>query len=178
MSVDDGPMARVFFALWPPVEVADAIAERMAAIPVDGRRVAGERLHLTLAYHGVSNAAGVAELERRADELRISAFDLVLDRIGCFRRAGVVWLGPDAPPAPLARLADALAPSDGNRQATVFRPHVTIARKATPVAPAPVAPIHWPVRFFALVASGRDGAPDSYRELAQWPLCAGSAGMK
>jgi len=171
VGTGDATSARIFFALWPPAVVVDAIETRVDALSPGGRRVARERLHLTLAFHGCCSAARLAELKRSVAGVRIPAFELVLDRIGHFRRPGITWLAPEVTPAPLARLAAALAPPSAvTDKPFVFRPHVSITRKAAPRAPATTVPIVWPVRSFSLVASGCEGAPGRYRELAQWRL--------
>lgn len=130
-----------------------------------------KRLHLTLAFCGDRDGAAIEQLIAFGDGLRNAAFDLVLDRMGHFRRVGVTWFGPTATPAALARLANALAPcsvaySEGQR----FCPHVSVSRKSAPLPPVPMAPIAWRVESFALIASGNQGVPGVYHELARWPL--------
>lgn len=164
---------RVFFALWPEAPVAAAIDTRIAALEPGGRPVGRTRLHLTLAFHGACDNARIAKLQARAARLSVPRFELVLDRAGCFRRAGVVWLGASRPPAALARLARELA--DDAVDSPAFRPHITIARKARPFRPTSIAPIPWFVDRFSLVESGSHGAPGAYRRLGSWPLAAVSA---
>lgn len=163
-------VARVFFALWPLGAAADAITDRVAQTGIDGRSVAPERLHLTLAFHGRCGPARINALMRRAQAIDCEAFDLVIDRLDCFCRGGVVWVGPAAPP-PLSVLAARLSAEAGSGiEAARFKPHVTVAHKSACPGPAIFPSVHLAVTSFALVASGEDGRPGAYRELARWPL--------
>jgi 2'-5' RNA ligase len=51
----------------------------------------------------------------------------------------------------------------------VYRPHVTLARRARPVESA-VEPVSFPVRDLALVESFPDGRNVYYEVLERWPL--------
>lgn len=161
------PPERLFFAAWPPASVCDAITQRVHGLHVDGRRVARERLHLTLAFHGLCDAQARAALIARADALQATAFDLRLDRVGQFGGGKTLWLAPTVVPDALQALAQTLGATLDER---TYRPHVTISRKAAPITPRPIAPIDWRIEAFALVASGHGGAPGGYRDLARWRL--------
>jgi 2'-5' RNA ligase len=51
----------------------------------------------------------------------------------------------------------------------VYRPHVTLARRARPVE-ADIEPIRWRVEELALVESFPDGRNVHYEVLERWPL--------
>jgi 2'-5' RNA ligase len=77
--------------------------------------------------------------------------------------------------APLQRaLGDALRALGLPVEARRFRPHVTLARRATGAA-LPPAPLHcrWAVDDVALVES-RGPASGGYRVLERWPLGGGA----
>lgn len=163
---------RLFFALWPDEAVRRGIVEsrkRLGAI--SRRRVPDHNLHLTLAFLGDRPAGELADIETAADTLSASAFDLVLDRFGWFARAGVVWLGGEAPEAArtlAAGLGEAVGALGIDLDRRPFRPHVTLFRKVRrrPGLPAP-EPLDWPVRDFVLVES----IPGwSYQVLRTWSL--------
>lgn len=84
---------RLFFALWPPEPVQVAIAECADTAGISGRRVATERVHLTLAFLGNVDSAAVAHLETLAGVIEAHAFELVLTRYGHFPRAGIDLAG-------------------------------------------------------------------------------------
>lgn len=166
MPADD--TRRLFFALWPDTATIDAIDRATDRLLQDGRRIPLDKLHLTLAFLGRCTADDVQVCCRRADQIRLSPFDIMLDRVGYFARPRIGWLGPSRVPDGLRRLATALAsPALENR---VFRPHVSLARGAESMPASTISPIAWNVRHFALIESGVSGQPGAYRTLQEWPL--------
>ena len=164
---------RLFFALWPdPVlKAAIAGAARTPARAVTGRRVRDENLHLTVLFLGAVAAEAEARLVQAAARVRAPAFELVLDRVGSFFRARVLWVGASQAPAPLGELRrqlEAAAAGAGAKfDAKPLVPHVTCYRDVRQnLDPAPVEPLRWPVRSFALVLS----AGGQYHVVSQWPL--------
>lgn len=166
------PTRRLFFALWPDDCLRRAIIERREMLgPVSRKRVPGRNLHLTLAFLGDRPAGELPEVERAADSIRSPAFGLTLDRFGWFARAGVVWLGGEAPgPArALARsLNAAMQELEIRLDGRPLVPHVTLFRKVRrrPDLPAP-DPLRWAADGFALIES-IPGRP--YQVLRTWPL--------
>jgi len=166
---------RVFFALWPEAATRGAIsrATRAAVQSSGGRPVAKERLHLTVAFLGELTAAGL-ETARAVPPLALGGpFELTLDTIGVWPESKVLWLAPSTAPLPLgeleARLWDALAERGFRADERVYRPHVTLARRARPIEAA-VEPVSWTVRDLALVESFPDGRNVHYEVLERWPL--------
>lgn len=168
-------MARLFFALWPDAHARAALGARATEVArrCGGRPVPAANLHLTLVFLGEVEAARIGALGRAADAVTGGAFDLALDRIGDFRRAGVAWAGCGRPSAEMLalqaslerRVREAGFATDGR----AFAPHLTLARRVRePVEPGDVEPVSWRVTAFALVESAHgEGA---YRRLAEWPL--------
>lgn len=168
---DTRTRSRLFFALMPPAEVSQQIVERRAARQVGGRVVPVDQLHMTLRFVGSVDVATRDMLIEHADGLRCAAFFVRLSEIGCFTRPGIVWLGPrHVPPALLALVAELNKITVQGIVNNHFKPHVTLARKASPVPARSVAPVEWPVRHFSLMVSGANGAAGAYRELRRWRL--------
>ena len=172
------PTKRLFFALWPdPVlKAAIAGAARTPARSFGGRRVRDESIHLTLLFLGNVAADAEARLEAAAAAVRVAPFDLVLDRLGGFFRARVLWIGASQAPAELAGLRRQLEAA-ATRAALPFDPkplvpHLTCYRDVRKALdPVPIPPLRWPVRSFALVES----AGGQYHVVSQWPLQNASA---
>jgi len=173
--------ARVFFALWPPKE----IARQLAGIAADFSQAAGgrptrcETIHLTLAFLGDVAVERLPELLRVAKEVHAAAFDLTLDRFGVWQHNHLFWAGCASPPA-LLDLADTLskrlleaglAAADAKRP---FVPHVTLVRKlvrldvALPAAQA----LTFHCGAFVLVRSRLSDKGSAYEVLARFPLAA------
>jgi len=172
--------ARVFFALWPPEEIAG----RLATVAADYSRAAGgrptrcETIHLTLAFLGDIAVERLPELQRVAGEVHGVSFELMLDRFGIWQHNRLFWVGCTAPPTALGELAGALkqrlhdggfAVADAKRP---FAPHVTLVRKlvrldgALPAAEA----LSWRCREFVLVRSRLSGKGSDYEVLGRFSL--------
>jgi len=181
-SDGDTPASRLFFALWPDDETRRQLAALQQALAprFHGLRwIPPRRLHLTLHFLGRMPPGQLARSRQLARELRGEGFSLKLDRLGCFERARVLWLGPSRQPRALSQLQASL----GERLAEVgyrpgfdrYRPHVTLARKLRSL-PRELAgadtlmPVIWPVDAFVLVESVDTPAGVEYRVLERYPL--------
>jgi len=155
---------KLFFALWPTDDIRTVLeaASRSVLRTSSGRAVPARHYHVTLAFLGDQPAEQVDRLTAMAS-VAPPAFELVLDRLGHWRRSQVLWIGPRECPAGLTVLVgqirtklEVLGISHDRRD---FRPHLTLARKVRtlPELEAPPA-VHWPVSDFVLVESV--AAPD------------------
>jgi 2'-5' RNA ligase len=165
---------RVFFALWPDDVTRGALsrATRVAVRRSSGRPIAKERLHLTVAFLGELTPAGLAAA-RAVPPVPVGAFELVLDWVGVWPESRILWLAPSEIPPRLvaleAELWERLATLGFRPEERVYRPHVTLARRARAVD-ASVAPVTWPVHELALVESFSAGRGVHYEVLERWPL--------
>lgn len=171
---------RVFIALWPTAATAEAIASATAQFvgKSRGRAIHPADLHMTLAFLGELSPA---QLDAAASVLRAStqaAFALRLDRLGCFRRARILWLAPHEPPVDLIelyeRVWDRLASHGFTREERPFKAHITLARRSRPVRSRALAsPIDWHVDSIVLATSRPDATgPPRYQALATQGLVA------
>jgi 2'-5' RNA ligase len=164
----------VFFALWPDEATRSALsrATRAAVQASGGQPVAKDRLHTTVAFLGELTAAGVAAA-RSVPPIEVGAFELALDAIGVWPDSRVLWLAPRSLPPELeeleARLWERLAALGFEAEDRVYRPHVTLARRARPVD-AEITPVLWRVEDLALVESFPSGRSVHYEVLERWPL--------
>ena len=168
---------RLFFALWPPDSVRDALVAERAALPEPAGRLSHPLdLHLTLVFVGAVADETRVCVDAAGEGIAVPAFGLVLDEIGAWPRRPLRWARPAAVPQPLLDLVRALEANllrcglqPENRP---YRPHVTLARKTTPISVMALAePLRWPVREFVLAAS-QAGRRPSYEVLCRWPLAA------
>jgi 2'-5' RNA ligase len=165
---------RAFFALWPDDATRAAIsrATRGAVGSSGGRPIAKERLHITVAFLGELTDAGL-DSARAVPPIEVGPFELTLDAVGVWPESKILWLASTAAPAALmeleTRLWRALAGRGFRTEDRVYRPHVTLARRARPVEAA-VEPVVFPVRDLALVESFPTGSNVHYEVLERWPL--------
>lgn len=174
-TVESAPeRRRVFFALWPDDATRSAMsrATRRAVQVCGGRPIAKDRLHLTVAFLGDITPARL-ELARAVPPIAVGPFDLTLDAVGVWPESRILWFAPMAPPEVLgeleAALWDALVERGFDAADRIYRPHVTLARRARPVEEE-VVPVVWPVKDLALVESFTDGQSVHYEVLERWPL--------
>jgi len=136
-------MLRAFIAIEIPAEIQNAIADNTASLrsALPGplvRWVARQNVHLTLKFLGDVSPDNLSQL---AETLKVESgshapFDIGVARLGAFptqKRARVIWIGLDAPPAllTLQREVDAVAATLGYpREERPFSPHLTIGRVA------------------------------------------------
>jgi 2'-5' RNA ligase len=165
---------RVFFALWPDADTRARLARatKDAVRQSGGRPIAKDRLHVTVAFLGNLTPAGL-EIASAVPPIGVGAFALVLDKIGAFAASRTLWLGSRSVPPALVdlerRLWEALGAKGFIREERIYRPHVTLARRARPIE-AEITPIEWPVGELALVESLPAGRNVHYEPLRTWPL--------
>lgn len=169
---------RLFFALWPELSSRKHWREELSlpAQSLGGRAMPMKNLHLTLAFLGEVAGDRMHELIRLGGDLPQDAIKLRFDRIECWKNAGLAVLRPTETPPALTRLVGQL--NTGLRMAGVpvepgnFKPHVTLARHVSTVAPSlPVWPvIEWQVPAIVLVRSRLSPEGSDYAVLHEWPL--------
>lgn len=165
---------KVFFALWPDDATRLAIyrATSQAVSRSGGRPTAKRNLHITVAFLGVVDGEG---LERAASvpPVETGAFEIVLDTLGFWREPRVLWLAAQSVPAELGELEQSLwqglARQRFEREDRIYRPHVTLARRARAVEEE-IAPVHWSVSTLTLVESVPIPGGVHYEPLRHWPL--------
>lgn len=174
---------RLFFALWPSGSEAaqTATAADTLLAETGGRRIAAERLHLTLLFLG-SVPAGQLEKARDAgkqvqDTLVGQAFELQLDTAGWWRRPQVTWLAPSSPPSALLMLASSLRTAVLGAGITLesraFKPHVTLVRKAQAAPDKELAvTLRWQIKGFGLYQSVTHASGPEYSRIEGFSLAA------
>ena len=173
--------ARLFFALCPDEGVRSALqsASRNLIANSDGRPIAPEHYHITLAFLGSVPAALEEELAARAveaaKEVPAHPFSFDLDELGFWASSQVIWYGCQRTPDTLrefalelrARLKAAMLPPHPGK----FVPHVTLARWVRKPAALPPAPrIPWQAREVTLLRSETLTSGVRYTPLARCAL--------
>lgn len=168
---------KIFFVLWPEVtakEKLDRLAKQLA-ITSGGSRIRSENLHLTLLFIGEVDASLVPKLCQAVSILKQPSFDLVLDKVSFWKRAGIIIAGTKRPPAGLLALVQdlrqTLSTSGIQYDAREFKPHVTLVRNAKHHQLPDLLPtISWKVTAWSLAQTQPTSRGISYRALANWGL--------
>lgn len=184
-NADKPATARVFFALWPPAEVADRLAQiaNDSAAHFGGRATRRNTIHLTLAFLGEVPESRLPELCALADGVSGRSFPIVLDLLGYWPHKHLLWAGSRAPVAPLGELVSSLRDAlrrggfAFDAEQKEFVPHVTLVRKI-PVAGGLrdsgrsllLESLDWPVDRFFLIRSRLTPSGSEYLILRDFSL--------
>jgi len=161
---------RLFFAAWPPARTATAL--RAWAEGLEGRVVARENIHLTLAFLGEADPAKAIAAARRVRGLR---HELPIEEARFWKKNQIVWVGPSSMPPGLDSLVRSLRLELYRDQFILdrrpFAAHVTLLRKAREAGEMPPLPrVAWPVEEFLLVGSQISATGPTYEPVARFPL--------
>lgn len=168
---------RLFFALWPDVEVATRLipwaqtAQRLCG----GRVMRVDTLHLTLVFLGSVPVDRLPSLCQVLAHVPCAGGDLTLDRFGRFRGPRIVWAGSTQPADWLVTLQAWLVGTLVDRglmtpASEPFRAHVSLLRHAGDGDVRGLAvpePIVWHANRMVLAASAPRASGAHYEPLAQ-----------
>lgn len=166
---------RLFFALWPPREAAEALH----AWATEARRACGgrvtrlETIHLTLAFLGNTEESVLPVL--KGLKVKGDRHSLPIDRAHYWKHNEIVWVGPDAMPMRLKSLVENLQAELRAHsfvlEQRAFAAHITLIRNVhAPVRLPPLPPTLWPVEECVLVESVPAGKGRDYEVLARYAL--------
>ena len=176
-----GPLAhKLFFALFPQFGEVQHIARNADELRLQhglaGRRLAADRLHITLHVLGdfrdtVPQAVIDAAMAAAAT-VDCPPIHIVFDRVLSFIHNDAFVVRCDASSdAAIARLRQTLAPAlsrVGLRPAPSRTPHMTMLYDPRHIAEQPIEPIRWTATEFALILS--HVGQTHHQRLARWPL--------
>lgn len=167
------PPLRLFFAIPCCPQLVDEIIDWRARTPIDGKPVAPENLHLTLAFLGSQPRGQLETLETLAASLHGTRFTLHLDRLARWKN-GLLHLAPSTLPAALLELEqglrERLLATGFQLESRPFKPHLTLARHCPRLPAAETPTFDWPATEFALFASENTAKGSRYHALGRWPL--------
>ena len=166
---------RLFFALWPPCETAEALhGWALEARRANGGRVTrAEAIHLTLAFLGEVDESRLTSLKSISPKSR--KHRLPIEEAGYWARNRIVWVGPYETPKPLELLAvdlgSELREQGFRSEKRKFSAHVTLLRKVREPQWLPRLPaVDWPVEEFVLVRSQLSAQGLRYEIVERFPL--------
>jgi 2'-5' RNA ligase len=150
----------LFFALWPSERQRELMRNIInpALSEVEGNAVDRRNWHITLVYIGAFEEDNIPSLMASVREIPPFDFRLRFDRITFWQRPKIASLNPRNTPGELTDLVkgleEKLLPFGFVPNERVYRPHVTVARRARTFTDVPLArPLDLEWSSFELVES-------------------------
>ncbi len=168
---------RVFFAIFPNEFVQKQLAHQAEILEptCGGRKVRTQNFHLTLLFLGDVSTNRIAILQQTMKNISAKKFELSLDKICYWRRNQITYIRANQFPSELFFLVDslkiALSEAGFLFDRYIYKPHVTLIRKATYSAEIDLPiPIKWEVNEWSLIQSKQTESGVDYIPLSQWNL--------
>jgi RNA 2',3'-cyclic 3'-phosphodiesterase len=132
-------------------------------------------LHMTLVFLGKVSPEQFPCIRKAAASLVAKPFTLELTKTGCWKSPKILWCGSELTPEPLEclvhNLQEGLAGCGFEPEKRVYKPHVTLARKAKSLPRQGLDhTIIWRPREFVLAGSHSGVKPPRYRILDRWTI--------
>ena len=169
-----GESTRLFFALNPDPPTRARLAQIQSELRLQGRPVAVNNLHMTLAFLGTVHRSQISTLHKIAAAMVFPDIALVLDFAGCFEKAGIAWLGctqmPPALPGFQLALVQQLQDQGFRTESRGWTPHITLYRNLRkPFETISVDAVNWRPADFCLMESRHERSGLIYRPTGHWP---------
>lgn len=164
---------RLFFALVPDRVVRERVERIQHSLEVNGRPARPHQFHVTLAFLGMQRAELIPDILDVASRLAFEPCQVVMDCLGRFQRAGVLWLGASELPRELVdfqhALVGALLDAGIGYDRKPWKLHLTLYRKMRTAPPImdPVA-VKWALNGFSLIESVGVKNGVEYHEIGHW----------
>jgi 2'-5' RNA ligase len=165
---------RLFFALWPSDRQRELLRDTLRPVltSIEGDAVDRRNWHVTLVFIGAFSGEQVPFLQAGASEIEPDVMRLRFDRVEFWQRPKLAALMPRAvPPAleSLVRSLQSLLPAfDVDPEDRLYRPHITVARRARAFETVPLTrPVDLEWQDFNLVESVAGPSGVLYRPLAR-----------
>lgn len=140
-----------------------------------GRKIRIPHFHLTLVFLGDVSIRRIETLQQIMKNISAKKFELSLDKISYWKHNQIIYLQAKQYPVELFALVDTLKMTLSETgflfDARVYKPHVTLIRKARhPIDIDLIEPILWPVNQWSLMQSKPIQTGIDYVPLAHWCL--------
>ncbi|MCK4706734.1 MAG: RNA 2',3'-cyclic phosphodiesterase [Gammaproteobacteria bacterium] len=170
-------MCRLFFALWPSVQVRQSIVDVYSSISpqTTGQLMHAHNLHETLHFIGQTSHENKDCMHIAAQSVDVEQFQLELNYLGQFSKAKILWMGANKIPQQLTQLHQklgiALEGCGFKVDTRPFMPHVTLLKKYIGQVPERIDfSIPWQVEEFVMVESVPSEQGVNYQVVEKYPL--------
>jgi len=168
-------MKRLFFALWPDDETRKRIEKVNQSInSASLKKVKCGNFHVTLVFLGHVDAEAHVLISEGAQNISAQSFILEFDRLDYWQKPRILCLTATQYDAKLSALVDALRhvciDCGIKIEERIYKPHITLARKALGNLDIDVDPIVWTAQSFCLLQSCSMPDGVQYQVLQRWQL--------
>lgn len=168
---------RVFFAIFPNKFVRQQLALQAEKLEpfCGGRKIRIPHFHLTLVFLGDLSICRIETLRQIMKNISAKKFELNLDKVGYWKHNQIIYLQAKQFPTELFALVEALKTAlyetGFSFDARVYKPHITLIRKAKhPINTDLIKPILWHVNQWSLIQSKPMQTGIDYVPLGHWLL--------
>lgn len=168
---------RLFFALLPDASAKAEIVTIQAQLPSDQLRLyPADNLHQTLVFLGAIADEQLMPLISACQTIELPPISMQFEKLMFWPQPKVLCLLAETLPETLVTLVDELqaiaSEFDIRLDQRPYRPHITLARKASEAIAIDFAPIRFTADEFVLMQSVSSDNGPVYRPLYRWPLSA------
>jgi len=168
-------MKRLFFALCPDNRARKQINGLNQSISsADLKKVNSANLHLTLVFLGQVDSQAEAKIKERANDINIQPFSLHFEQLDFWKKPRILCLTSQQYDPQLLILVNALKTiaqqCDIETEDRPYRPHITLARKASQNINRKIGGINWQAHSFCLLQSCSTPTGVNYQILQSWEL--------
>jgi len=166
-------MKRLFFALWPSDKVRKQIDSFNCSISsAHLKKVKADNLHVTLVFLGNVDTESELMLRQSVGDIKVEPFELYFDQLGFWPKPRILCLLTQHYDEQLLILFNQLKKKVEQCGIKIeerpYKPHITVARKATRLIDTKAFSIGWPQQSFCLVESCRTADGVHYQVLQRW----------
>ncbi|NOR81693.1 MAG: RNA 2',3'-cyclic phosphodiesterase [Methyloprofundus sp.] len=171
-------MKRLFFALWPSSETRMQVGKMSQSVySKDLKKVKADNLHVTLVFLGNVDAELEIMIRQSMKNISGQPFTLYFDQLAFWKSPRVLCLTTLQYDQQLSILVESLKKELKACGVAVedrlYKPHITLARKARRLIEVDVPPIEWLAQSFCLVESISTSDGVHYQVLQRWNFKSG-----
>ncbi len=169
---------RYFFALSPDASSRMQIQHIMKRLPENSslKLQTTANLHQTLLFLGELNQQQINALLKYTDSIRFPAIDMQFDHLSYWDEPKIFCLTSRAPTTELYNLVNQLehfaSEADIKVDVKPYRPHITLARKASETLDVPIAPVRFKAEELVLMKSVTTEHGPQYQPMKHWSIAA------
>lgn len=166
-------MKRLFFALWPSDQARKQIDSLSCSMPSSYlKKIKADNLHVTLVFFGNVDTESELMLRENMNDIKVDPFVLHFDQLAFWSKPRILCLLAQHYDEQLLILFNELKckveQCGIKTEERPYKPHVTVARKASELIDAKAFSIEWPAQSFCLIESCSTADGVHYQVLQRW----------